>query len=904
MPKANSSVLAWNRGILSRRGAARVDLSRYAMAAEEMTNWMPRVLGSMMLRPGWEYTGATKSNARARGIPFIFSADDLAHLELTDSVLRVWIDDVLVTRATVTAAITNGTFASDISGWTDSDESGATSAWASGSMSLVGTGTNSAIREQQVTVNQAGTEHALRIEILRGPVVLKVGSVSGTDDYITETTLGTGTHSLAFTPTGNFYVNVSNARIPASLVDSITIEAAGVMELPTPWTESVLANVRHDQSGDIIYVACSALQQRKIERRAAHSWSVVLYEPEDGPFRVDNVGPITLTPSALTGDITLTASKALFRSTNVRSLFRITSTGQQVTKALTGEDQFSDPIRVAGIDSQRIFQVTIAGTWVATVTLQYSVGAPGSWVDAKTWTANATSENYDDTLDNQIIYYRIGIKSGAYTSGTANVTLSYASGSLTGIVRITAYSSSTSVTARVLTSLGGTTGSAAWAEGAWSDRRGWPSAVRLHEGRLGWFGKDKIYESVSDGYESFDDTIEGDSGPIQRSLGEGPIDSIYWAISLGRLVLGTASIASNVDAARIDSESVLAARSSSLDEPLTPTNFNLKIASATAVFVDRSGQRLMQIIYDAGTGDYKVDDLALLVPDLNSAGITRIAVQRQPDTRVHCVRSDGTVGILIFDRGENVICWIEVETDGFIEDVSVLPGTGEDQVYYLVRRTINNATVRFREKWAMEDECTGRPGAFFADAHYRYSGSAVTTISGLGHLEGESVVVWGWNTTTPFLDQLGNEIGLDFGTFTVSGGAISGLSDEVTDACVGLGYTAQWKSMRQAFAAALGTALNQRQRIGEVGLILQDTHASGIQYGPDFSADTLQDIPQDDLPRDDAGDPDTNHVFEEHEMDMAPFDGIWGLNSRFCLQAAAPKPVAVLACTVQLQTSG
>lgn len=900
---ANSSVLAFNRGILSKLGAARVDLARYGMAAEVMTNWMPRVLGSMMLRPGWEYTGATKNNAPARGIPFIFSADDTAHLELTDSVLRVWIDDELVTRPTVTAAVTNGNFTTDVSGWTDSDEAGATSGWASGFMTLAGTGTNSAIREQTVTVNQLGTEHALKVVVARGPVVFKVGSAAGDDDYVTETTLGTGTHSLAFTPTGNFYIRISNARIPISLVDSITVEAAGVMEVATPWDDDQLDNLRYDQSGDIVYVA-SALQQRKIERRGTHSWSVVLYEPEDGPFRIDNLGPITLTPSALTGDITLTASKALFRSTNFASLYRITSTGQQVISALTGQDQFSSPIRVSGIDAQRIFQVTIAGTWVATVTLQYSVGEPGSWVDAKTWTANTTSENYDDTLDNQIIFYRIGIKSGAYTSGTANVTLSYASGSLTGIVRVTNFISTTSVNARVLTALGGTTGSASWAEGAWSDRRGWPSAVRLHEGRIGWFGKDKIYESVSDGYESFDDTVEGDAGPIQRSLGAGPIDSIYWAVSLGRLMLGTASIASNVDAARIDSESVLAARSSSLDEPLTPTNFNLKTTAASAVFVDRSGQRLLQIMYDSGTGDYKTTDLTLLVPDLNSAGITRIAVQRQPDTRVHCLRADGTAGVLVFDRAENVICWLEVETSGVIEDVLILPGTGEDRVYYNVRRTIDGSTVRYREKWAMESECTGRPDAYLADAHFRYSGAEATTISDLDHLEGEDVVVWGWNTVTPFTDQDGNAIGRYLGTLPVIGGQVLNLPSAVTDACIGLTYSARWKSMRQTFAAALGTPLNQRQRIGQVGLILQNTHASGIQYGPDFSTDTLQDIPQDDLPRDSDGNPDTDHVFEDHEMDMAPFDGAWEVNSRFCLKAIAPKPASVLACTVQMQSSG
>jgi hypothetical protein len=900
MPKAHSALLAFNRGLMSRLGAARVDIARHALSAEVFTNWMARVLGSMMLRPGAEYLGSTKSNAKAKSLPFVFSSDDTAQLEVTENVLRVLIDDVLISRPAVTAAVTNGAFTSNVTGWTDSDESGATSAWLTGGyLSLIGTGTNAAIRDQQVTVNEANTEHALRVVIERGPVTLKVGSSSGGDEYVDETVLGTGTHSLAFTPTGNFHIRLQNSRIPASLVDSVALEASGTLELPVPWQEEDLSMIRHTQSGDILYVACDGYQQRKIERRGARSWSVVLYQPEDGPFRLQNTTPITLTPSAVSGDITLTASKAYFRSTNVGSLFRLASTGQLVTASLTGADQFTDAIRVSGIETQRRFQITITGTWTATVTLQYSVGEPGSWVDVKDWTAN-TSETHDDGLDNQIIYYRIGIKAGDYTSGTAVASLSFASGSITGIARVTGYTSATVVNAAVLKNLGGTTGTADWSEGAWSDRRGWPSAVALHEGRVWWPGKDKIRGSESDGYEDFDDETEGDAGPINRSIGEGPVDTIHWALSLNRLILGTASNSAPIAAIRIDGNSPISARSDSFDEPLSPTNFNLKFASTRGIFVDRSTTRLYELAFDLNTSDYKSEDLTLIVPDLNSVGIVDIAVQYKPDLRIHCWRTDGTAGVLVFDRAENVICWLEYETDGDVEDVCVLPGTAEDRVYYTVKRTINGATVRYREKWAMESECTGRPAAYHADSFYRYSGAATTTITGLGHLEGETVVVWGWNTATPFTDQSGNAIGRDLGTFTVSGGQIMGLSDAVTNACVGLAYTAQWKSQKQAFGAAMGTPLNQKKRIDKIGFVLMNAHGQGLRYGNSF--DQMDALPLDDLPLD-GEDPDTDHVFESYDLDMTEFDDDWSTDSRVCLEAAAPRPMTVLACSVSMQVN-
>src|SRR4051812_28648754 len=108
MPQANNPVLAFNRGILGKLALARVDLARYAMSAEIMQNWMPRVLGSMSLRPGWQYISPTRNNAKAKTLDFIFSSTDVAQLELTAGVLRVRVNDALITRASVTAQTTNG----------------------------------------------------------------------------------------------------------------------------------------------------------------------------------------------------------------------------------------------------------------------------------------------------------------------------------------------------------------------------------------------------------------------------------------------------------------------------------------------------------------------------------------------------------------------------------------------------------------------------------------------------------------------------------------------------------------------------------------------------------------------------------------------------------------------------
>ncbi len=891
-----SVLQAFNRGRISSLALARYDFKRTALSAEIQTNWMPRTLGSMMLRPGLGYTGASKSNLKSLTIPFVKAIDDTARLELTDNLMRVWVNDVLVTRAAVTTAVANGTFGTDIASWSDQDAGSAVSSWlAGGYMQLVGDGTSSAKRRQQVTCagGNIGVRHALNIAIARGPVMIRVGSAAGGDQYISETMLSTGVHSLAFTPTGDFYIDLFNYELPASLVDSIVVASSGTMELVSPWDVTDFSKLRWDQSGDVVFVAASGYRQVRIERRAVDSWSIVTYRSNNGPFKIENTGPITLTPSDIDGDITLTASEPMFRSTQVGTLFRLTQTGQSAVESLTAADQYSDPIRVTGVDGARVFSVFLTGTWVATVTLQYSVGAPGSWVDAVagTYTAN-TAISYDDTLANQIIYYRIGIKTAGYTSGTVEAELSYSSGSQTGVARVITYTSETVVAAAVLAPFGNTSGTNEWSESYWSDYRGFPSADVLYEGRMWWFGKDRSWGSVSDAFSNYDDAVEGDSGPISRSIGSGPVDTVHWALPLQRLLLGA-------DGA------IRSARSSSLDEPLTPTNFNLKEISTigaapiaavkvdtSGIFVGRGGVRVYEAAYDGGTYDYAVSELTGIVPEIGEPGIVKIVVQHQPEKRFHCIRSDGTVALLAYDKQEEVTCWLDIETEGEIEDAVVMPGSVEDRVYYTVARTINGSPVRYHERFALESECQGFPDAKLSDAFVEWSGAAATTITGLSALEGETVTVWGWNTTTPFTNADGDTCGRDLGTFTVSGGQITGLPYAVTNAVAGLAYDAIYKSSKLAYAE---NELGVKKRVSSIGVVARWLHASGLQYGPDLN--NMDDLPQ----IENGAEVDNNDMRLAYDESQFSFPGTWDEDSRVWLKASSPRPCTLLACVIGLE---
>lgn len=880
MAKREADLYAFNRGVVSPLALARIDAAGMALSAEIQENYIPSPLGPMAMRPGLEYVGSTRGNARAKHIPFVYSATDKAILEFTDSVMRVRVNDALVTRPAVTTAITNGTFDTDLTGWTDLDESTIPiSQWATGGyMSLQGDGTNAARRRQLVSAvfPDAGVEHALDIHVARGPVTLRVGSSTTEDDYIAEVQLATGYHSLPFTPAASFYVTVLSVEEYPCLLSSITIAPAGTMEITTPWVAASLPKLRYAPSADVTWVACEGVRTQEIRRHSTRGWSVADYTSNYGPFRVENTTETTLEASALTGQISVAASPGIFTAEHVGALFSITSNGQNVTQTAGGADIYTDPILVTGTDAHRIFGITVTGVWTATVTLQRSVGAVGDWQDVVSYTTNQ-STTFDDGLDNQTIYYRLGIKSGAYVSGSAILDLSYAAGSITGVVRITAVGAATSATAVVLRDLGSTDPTKLWAEGAWSDYRGYPSAVAIFDARLWLVGLDKFWGSVVDQYNNHDAATVGDSGPISRSIGEGPVDTMRWLMASENLIAG-------------GDMSVFIGRSSNQEEPITPTYFGVKTVASVGthdtdaemldtgiIFADSSGTRLREL-ETAGTS-YKMTDLNTLAPHICLAGIADFAIQRVPETRVHVVLDDGTVALFLHLKTEDLRTWVTVVTDGLIEESFVIPGTEEDEVYYVVNRTINGSTVRYLERWALASECAGGTANKQADAFYHYSGAATTTITGLDHLEGETVIAWA--------------DGVDAGSFTVVSGAIT-LATAAAEVTVGLVYAARFKS------AKLATTLEQlvgRGRVSRLGVVLSNTHAQGLTYGPDF--DNLDNLPQ--IESDAAVDADS--IWGEYNHEFFAFNGTYKSDTRLCLRSVAPRPCTVMAAVVIMDRS-
>lgn len=895
MAETNTYLHAFNVGVHDKTALTRVDLERMRLAAEDQTNILCRATGPGFMRPGTQYLTPSAGGAQCRLKEFIFGATDAALFEFSDQALRIIVDDVVVTRLAVSSTVINGDFSSS-TGWDTTSIGGGVTTITGGKLNLNALcieGISQCARS--VTTASPGIEHALRIVVERGPVVFRCGSTSGGDEYIAETSLPTGVHSLAFTPTGTYYVKFASKARTTRVVDSIQVEAAGQMVLPTPWILADLSAIRIDQSADVCFATCKGYQQRRIERRGQRSWSVGLYVSDDGPF-IPNPDPqVRIKNDVTENNGTLTSSAAYFTPNHVGQLFRLAHTGQRVEQSLAQEDVYTDAIRVTGIGSDREFIVTRNGTWSGTLSLQRSINGPDAgFVEVGTYTTNGgTVQN--DTQDNVIYWYRVGFRPTQFSGGMAVITIDYSGGGGFGICRVTNFISSTQVNMEVLTPMKGKNFTRDWRPGEWSDYAGWPSAVALSDGRLWFAGADRIWGSVSDAFASFDEEIEGDSGPISRSIATGGVNDTKWMLSLQRLLAGTEGTVSMV-------------KSTSLDEPITPTNFGIRDSSTTGVaavdpvkvdtrgiFVERAGNALMELTFDGATANYAASQISKLTTDLFGSGVRSVSVQRRPDTRVWIVLNDGSCVCMVYEADQEVLAFIPVVTDGSFESVAVLPDVVQDRAYFSVKRNINGVDVRYIEKMAQDSEVRPLTLCKVMDSFKSGVNSPASATLNVGtHLAGESVVVWA--DGEPLVTSRGVPA-----TFVVSVSGNITVPTPVSNWVAGLPYRARFKSSRLAYGTGAGTAMLRKKTVDQVGMILTDFVRQGIKVGAAFDNPNR---PLDHLPQ--MTDNQMQHDIVSSDIrDEASFTfaGEWNVDSRVCIEVASPFTATMLGLVLTITTN-
>ncbi len=414
-------------------------------------------------------------------------------------------------------------------------------------------------------------------------------------------------------------------------------------------------------------------------------------------------------------------------------------------------------------------------------------------------------------------------------------------GSTWGYVVVTGWTSTTVVTVDVLATLTNTSAKSGWRLGIWSDTTGWPRCATFADDRL-FMGGAALYPQRLDGsktglYTNFSPsnsagTVAADNA-VAFSLNSDDVNALEWMISTEKgLLAGT-------------SRGEWLIRPSSLTEALTPTNISGKpttrygsasvapvLAGKAVLFVQRAARKVRELAYVFEVDGFKAPDMSLLAEHITRPSVYDLAYQEQPQAIMWAARADGVLLGLTYERDQKVVAWHRHELGGasnaagdeipVVESVAVVPtpDATRDELYMVVQRYINGGVKRYIEYmskiWEVEDE---QEDAFHVDCGWTtIVGSPTSTITGLWHLEGETVGA--------YID------GTKHVDITITNGTAT-FDRTGTIKTVGYFYNSDGQTMPIEGGAQDGSAQGKLKRIHRVGFWLVDT--LGLKFGMDSS---------------------------------------------------------------------
>jgi len=395
------------------------------------------------------------------------------------------------------------------------------------------------------------------------------------------------------------------------------------------------------------------------------------------------------------------------------------------------------------------------------------------------------------------------------SDNTINGTLTAKSAINRGIVKITGFTSATVVSCEVVdkvlsdNSTDAAVTTPMWAEGAWSDYRGYPRTVTFFEDRLWWASStnnpDTLWGSKSGDYENMEYTDTGlDDDAIIAPINDNEVSRIQWMQARQVMAIGAANKEYRFGAASVDDPVTPSDRKATPQTGFSSDDIQPVILNDTIFFFQRQGKKLGAMKFDSITENFVVDDATLLAYGLFDSAPTCMAVQRTPDSIIWVGRTDGVLPTFTFEPKEEIAGWArqifgnsaDVDTaTGYVESVAVIHGTAEDEVWVSVRRVINTVTVYYVEKFKARDWGSDIEDACFVDSAVTYDGAATSTVT-CAHLKGETVSVFADGVV--FDDAVAN---VSTGVVTLK---LATVATQASVVQVGIPYTMKVRTMRLA----------------------------------------------------------------------------------------------------------
>jgi len=299
-----------------------------------------------------------------------------------------------------------------------------------------------------------------------------------------------------------------------------------------------------------------------------------------------------------------------------------------------------------------------------------------------------------------------------------------------GVVKIATVVSATQATGTVQAEPDGSAGALGtgpgatndWAEGAFSNYRGFPTSVTFHEGRLIFAMGQTIYASYAQSFENFAKGTNDSDAFIYKIRTE-QVNAIRWMSSGPKaLQVGTSgstfSFSSGSEGVPITPTSIVVTRDTTYGTAKVPP----KRIGNFVYFMQRNLKVVRELGFDFDTDSQQALDMTLLSDHITGAGIVDMAYQQAPNDMLWCVRSDGQMATLTRQIDQLVIGWArqisgeDSRGPGLYESVAVVPiQEGDDEVWVVVKRYINGGYVRYIE-YFKPIEFADQHDAFFVDS--------------------------------------------------------------------------------------------------------------------------------------------------------------------------------------------
>lgn len=589
------------------------------------------------------------------------------------------------------------------------------------------------------------------------------------------------------------------------------IESGGTpVEVVTPYQEGDLPNIDVRQSADVMYFFHAGYATQKLERYGETLWRFRAVTWAPAPSQEFGARPVaTLTPAqtscsvaiAMTG-MPVAPATGVFVAADVGREILVTGGANAGARAqITG---YTNACEVLALITESFVTTaaTPAGQWKITASpmtgavpaAKAPVGlATTLTLDADGWRGGINGFGTDSDCG------RFAVVNGGMFEITAVTTSKIAAVTIRGEANATTKAEKDT-----------------WSleEALWSALNGYAESATFFEGRLWPVSGFTLAGSKTGDYENFGVGVLADDAVVFAMQ---DVNRIRWIVAGRALLLGStgAEHAASGGAGDVITTSNI---------QVTPqTNYGSAGVSPVQVgqvvlFVTRSKRKLRELVFQFEIDGYVAPDLLLLADHLTAdATIEDLAYQAEPDSTIWLVRSDGVACTCAYLREQNVVAWARQVTQGVIESLATVPSTGGDEVYWIVKRTVNGATKRFVEWIPSIQDAPGFYGPLNTDCTVVYDGAATTTITGLGHLECETVTVVGDGAVYPAATVVGCEITISPAAALVE---------------VGLSYASTLRTLPPEVPTGAGSAQPAKVRWASIMVRLLETIGLTINGDP------------------------------------------------------------------------